>query len=168
MNKEEITKLVFETLSKIAGFKIKPNKEFYVVGNGVKDVYKIDENSNLYCKTPEGYFRPSGYTILPVFNGVFQLEEIKEPLLTSEENASRRNKMEEQVKQLQAELEAVKKDRDNIILEHNKTFIRSRLKNIFYDYRKTELVQELIDDYSYDLVVMCMVELFLKEEKDGA
>lgn len=84
MNKEERVKLVFETISKIAGFEITPDKEFYVVANGEKDVYKIDENSNLYCKMPEGYFRPSGYSILPIFKGGYQLEEIKEPLLTEE------------------------------------------------------------------------------------
>ena len=96
MNKEERVKLVFETISKIAGFEIKPNKAFYMVVNGEKGVYQISESLNLYCKAPNGYYSvckaPDGYymvldynIILQVFNDWYQFEEIKEPFLAFEE-----------------------------------------------------------------------------------
>lgn len=99
----------------------------------------------------------------------------------------RRKKMEEQIKKLQEELEIVKKERDNLILEKKKTFIKTRLNNsITYCRRlpvkkaliinrnyiealhryETRALQPLIDDYGYDLVVECMNELFLKEKEN--
>lgn len=95
--------------------------------------------------------------------------------------------MEEQIKKLQEELELVKKERDNLILVNNKTFINTRLKfavgnytredvkeelvnknyiNAIYKSYNTQIIQELINDYGYDLVVECMVELFLTEEEE--
>lgn len=95
--------------------------------------------------------------------------------------------MEEQIKMLQDELELVKKERDSLILEKNKIFIKTTLKNKITDYRKsyvkeelinrkyidamyqtyeTEIIQKLINDYGYDLVVECMNELFLKEKEN--
>ena len=95
--------------------------------------------------------------------------------------------MEEQIKMLQDELELVKKERDSLILEKKKTFIKTRLNNEISNWRKieiinelenedyisamyqtykTELLQELINNYGYDLVVEFMVELYLKEEEN--
>lgn len=85
MNKEERIKLVFETLSKLAGFEIKPDKEFYMTLNGYKEVCKIDENLNLHYNIFNGTHKMSDYNILPIFRGGYQLEEIKEPLLAFEE-----------------------------------------------------------------------------------
>lgn len=91
MNKEERVKLVFETISKIVGFEIKPNNDFYMIVNGEKNIYKIDENLSLHYRTPNGYIGLSVYNILPIFKGGYQLEEIKEPLLTEEEKDFLRN-----------------------------------------------------------------------------
>lgn len=85
MTREERVKLIFETLSKSVGFEIKPFKEFYVSGSGLKNVYFIDEFFTLHCKTLLGYFVNSDYTILSILKGDLQLEEIKEPLTTKEE-----------------------------------------------------------------------------------
>lgn len=85
MNKEERVKLVFETISKIVGFEIKPEKEFRIVGNGIKTIYKINEDLYLYCKTPNGYYRVMDYSVLSIFRGEYHPKEIKEPLLTDEE-----------------------------------------------------------------------------------
>ena len=93
--------------------------------------------------------------------------------------------MEEQIKKLQEELELVKKERDNLILEKKKTFIKTRLNNQIFSYyyngikkalldrkyllaiiktENLEIMQSLINDYGYDLVVDCMIELLLKEK----
>lgn len=87
MSKEERVKLVFETISKIAGFEIKPEKEFYMNANGNKGVYKISESLQLLFKDAFGDYKTSVFSILPLFNGGYDLKEIKEPLLTEEENA---------------------------------------------------------------------------------
>jgi hypothetical protein len=84
MTKEERVKLVFETISKIAGFEIEPDKEFYIVANGKRVRYVIDKFLNLLLKNPNDYFGKSDYNILPILKGGYQLEEIKEPLLTEE------------------------------------------------------------------------------------
>lgn len=92
MNKEEKVELVFETLSKIAGFKIKPNKEFYIVRYSENFEYKeefvylIDEGLNLRYEKDDGSFGLSSYdyNTLSILKGDLQLEEIKEPLLTEE------------------------------------------------------------------------------------
>lgn len=85
MNKEERAKLFFKTISEIAGFEIKPNKEFYMAGYDIKGVYKIDEDLTLYYKTLNGYFRTYDYNIVEIFKGGCELEKIKETLLTDEE-----------------------------------------------------------------------------------
>ena len=85
INKEERVRLVFETISKISGFEIKPNKDFYVIGNGIKGVYTIDESLLLLCKKSNGRYEVSDYGILPILKGGYQLDEIKEPLLTDKE-----------------------------------------------------------------------------------
>lgn len=95
--------------------------------------------------------------------------------------------MEEQIKKLQEELVMVRIERDNLIVEMNKTLIKTRLKKVIVDWRipdikeelvnkdyisamyksnKTKVIQELINDYGYDLVVECMKELFLKEKEN--
>jgi hypothetical protein len=96
--------------------------------------------------------------------------------------------MEEQIKKLQEELELVKKERDNLKLEMDKTFIKTILKDKISEYRKAyvkvelvnkdyimamyqtyerETIQELINNFGYDLVVECMVELFLTEAEEN-
>ena len=86
MNKEERVKLVFETFSKIAGFEIKPDKEFCVIINGIKYIYKMGENFQLYYyyNWPLGNYNKSENNILAFFNAEYQFEEIKEPLLPEE------------------------------------------------------------------------------------
>ena len=85
MNKEERAKLFFKTISEIAGFEIKPDKEFYMAGYDIKGVYKISEDLTLYYKTPNGYFRTYDYNLVEIVKGGCELEEIEEPLLTEEE-----------------------------------------------------------------------------------
>jgi hypothetical protein len=87
MNKEERVKLVFETISKIAGFKIKPNKDFYIVSNDERMRYYIREDLILMIEASKDYYVRSDYirTALPILNGDYQLEEIKEPIITDEE-----------------------------------------------------------------------------------
>lgn len=93
--------------------------------------------------------------------------------------------MEEQIKKLQEELELVKKERDNLILSDKKRIIINQLEQkiapyyysdikeklvnenyimAMYQTYKTEIIQELINEYGYDLVVECMIELFLEEK----
>lgn len=82
--------------------------------------------------------------------------------------------MEEQIKKLQEELELVKKERDNLILEKNKTIIKSRIKTAeIADYRsamfqtyETKLTQELLNEYGSDLIVECMIELLKEKENE--
>ena len=95
--------------------------------------------------------------------------------------------MEEQIKKLQEELELVKKERDSLILEKNKTFIKTRLNNVINDWQKSEIkdelvnknyinamyksyntqvIQELIDVYGFDLVLECFYDLCLGEEEN--
>lgn len=85
MNKEERAKLFFKTISEIAGFEIKPEKDFYMIGNGTDGVYQISEGLNLYYKKPDSTYTRSDYSIFPIFKGAYEFEEIKEPLLTDEE-----------------------------------------------------------------------------------
>ena len=93
MTNEERVKLVFETISKIVGFEIKPNKEFYIVRYSENFEYKeefvylIDEDLNLRYEKDDGSFGLSSYNYntLSILKGDLQLEEIKEPLVTEEE-----------------------------------------------------------------------------------
>lgn len=85
MNKEERVKLVFETISKIAGFEIKPNKEFYINIDGKRKVYKISENLQLLYEYSGGYYETSLLVFFNILSGCYSLEEIEEPLLTEEE-----------------------------------------------------------------------------------
>lgn len=76
---------MFETISKIAGFEIKPNKDFYILANGEKMKHHIREDLTLMHGHSKNIYLRSEYSILPIFNGGYKLEEIKEPLLTDEE-----------------------------------------------------------------------------------
>lgn len=80
INEKEKIKLEFESLSKIAGFKILPNKAFYVVDNGIKQKYKIDTGLNVYCHCKVNGWVYSPYAmlwLLPILKGDYQPEEIK-------------------------------------------------------------------------------------------
>lgn len=91
MNKEERVKLMFETISKIAGFEIKPNKDFYIIANGNKIKHYINENLILMRRMSNGIYLRSDYSIFLILNGDYKLEEIKEPLLTDEEKEFLKN-----------------------------------------------------------------------------
>jgi hypothetical protein len=90
MKKEERVKLMFETISKIAGFEIKPDKEFYIIENGIKIKHYINENLILMRRMYNGIYLRSDYSIFLILNGDFKLEEIKE-LLADEEKEFLRN-----------------------------------------------------------------------------
>jgi hypothetical protein len=90
MKKEKRIKLVFETISKIAGFEIKPNKDFYIIANGNKIKHYINEDLILMRRMYNGIYLRSDYSIFLILNGDFKLEEIKE-LLTGEEKEFLKN-----------------------------------------------------------------------------
>lgn len=90
MKKEKRIKLVFETISKIVGFEVKPNKNFYILANGKKIKYHIRSDLTLMIEASKDIYLRSEYTILPIFNGGYRLEEIKE-LLADEEKEFLKN-----------------------------------------------------------------------------
>lgn len=90
MNKEDRVRLVFETINKIAGFEVKPNKDFYIWANGEKIKYHIRSDLTLMVEGSKGYYVRSDFTILPILKGGYKLEEIKE-LLTDEEKEFLKN-----------------------------------------------------------------------------
>lgn len=91
MNKKEKVELIFETLSKISGFEIKPNKEFYITTNGKKVKYHIDRDLMLWHRENKGYFENSILQYHQLLTDDYQLEEIKESLTTEEERGFLRN-----------------------------------------------------------------------------
>lgn len=77
MNNEERVELVFETISKIAGFEIKPNKDFYIRANGEEIRHHISKNLTLMQHKSKEHYERSDYTILPILKGGYKLIEIK-------------------------------------------------------------------------------------------
>lgn len=89
MNKEERVKLVFNTISNLAGFEVKPDKPFYMTMQGDKHTFKLDEESNLYLyDNIKDYFYWRRFNFSSLFRDDWKFEEIKEPLLTKEEKNS--------------------------------------------------------------------------------
>lgn len=85
MTEEARVKLVFETISKVAGFKIEIETKFCITIEGEKNVYLIDRSLNLFYRKPNGCFGRSDYNILPILQDEYELEEYKEPSLAGKE-----------------------------------------------------------------------------------
>ena len=163
MNKKERTELVFKTLSKIVGFEIKPNKEFYMVGNGGEDVYLIDEFLNLLYKSRDGSFQLSVYDISLIFKGELQLEEIKEPLLTEGRNYIMVNLLS---------LEKVKSYYDEDFgndIEVNYNLLKNGLEEIEKDPKKTIILSFnnlVVASTCYIKNVNGVINIYVVEEDD--